>query len=250
MFPFKPAEAFAINKDLDIENLTMEGTNNTVVIADNFYQNPDIVRDLILKTPYPVWKDRPGTRNFIDYFDCRQSQKLPYLEAQQAVKQIAEEFLHIEVHSPASFFNTNIFRLINDQPENSQAFPHDDGNLLTALVMLNTEQECSGGTAFYRSKNPPLDRMPADPIIHEKVHKKIFTTDNYETGSQYFMENFDKYWEVLGVVPMVYNRLLVYPGVMFHGAWHLHNSFKNHFRINQAMFIDDVTYKHDFWCDK
>ena len=58
MFPFKPAEAFAINKDLDIEILTMEGTNNTVVIADNFYQNPDIVRDLILKTPYPVWKDQ------------------------------------------------------------------------------------------------------------------------------------------------------------------------------------------------
>ena len=247
MFPFKPAEAFAVNKDLNIEILTLEGTDNTVVIADEFYQNPDIVRDIILQTPYPVWKDQPGTRNFIDYYDCRQSQKLPYLEAQQAVKQIAEQFLHIQIHSPATFFNSNIFRLINDQPQNSQAYPHDDGNLVTALVMLNTEQECSGGTAFYRSKNPPLDRMPADPTMHEVVHKTIFTKNNYETGSNYFMENFDEYWEVLGIIPMVYNRLLVYPGVMFHGAWHEQNSFKNHYRINQAMFIGDVTYDMSFW---
>ena len=51
MFPFKPAEAFAVNKDLNIEILALEGTDNTVVIADEFYQNPDIVRDIILQTP-------------------------------------------------------------------------------------------------------------------------------------------------------------------------------------------------------
>ena len=61
------------------------------------------------------------------------------------------------------------------------------------------------------------------------------------------MENFDQYWEVLGIIPMVYNRLLVYPGVMFHGAWHERNSFRNHYRINQAMFIGDVTYDMSFW---
>ena len=45
MFPFKPAEAFAVNKDLNIEILTLEGTDNTVVIADEFYKNPLIGED-------------------------------------------------------------------------------------------------------------------------------------------------------------------------------------------------------------
>ena len=249
MFPFKPADAFAINMDLDIEILTLEGTDNQVVIADNFYENPDLVRDIILHTQYPVWKDQPDTLNFVDYYDCRQSLNLPYIAAQQAVKQISEQFLHVEIHSPANSFNTNIFRLINDQPPNSQAYPHDDGNLITALVMLNTEDECAGSTAFYRCKSPLLDRMPADPEHHKELHEQIFTGANFETGSRYFMENYDEYWEVIGIVPMVYNRLLVYPGVMFHGAWHEHNSFKDCFRINQAMFIGDVSYDMDYWGD-
>ena len=61
MFPFKPAEAFAINMDLDIEILTLEGTDNQVVIADNFYQNPDLVREAARAFPGHV-ADKKGKR--------------------------------------------------------------------------------------------------------------------------------------------------------------------------------------------
>jgi hypothetical protein len=249
MFPFRPEEAFAVNNEIDIEIVTIEGTDNQVVIADDFYKNPDTVRQIILNTPYPIWKDQPDTRNFIDYYDCRQSLNLTYIAPQLAVKQIAEQFLHIAVNAPAQTFNTNLFKLLTEQPANSQPYPHDDGNLLAALVMLNTEAECSGGTAFYRCKSPRLDRMPADPERHREVHERIFSGDNYETGSHYFMENYEKYWEVLGVVPMKFNRMLVYPGVFFHGAWHEQNAFSDCYRINQVMFIGDVTYDSDYWTD-
>ena len=247
MFPFRPEEAFAVNLDLEIEILTIEGTDNQVVVADNFYQHPEMVRNIILNSPYPIWKDQPGTRNFTDYYDCRQSIYLPYKGVQNVVMEISRQFLNITQHTPEPIFNSNVFKLITEQPANAQPFPHDDGILIAALVMLNTEQECSGGTAFYRSKSPRHDRMPADPVRHKEIHEQIFTGDNYETGTRYFMENYEKHWEVLGVIPMKYNRLLVYPGIMFHGAWHEPNAFKDYFRINQAMFLNDITYDMDYW---
>jgi hypothetical protein len=163
MFPFRPDEAFAVNSDLEIEILTIEGTDNQVVIADNFYQNPEIVRNIILNSPYPIWKDQPETGNFIDYYDCRQSINLPYEGVQHVVMEISRQFLNITPHRPEPIFNSNVFKLITEQSANAQPFPHDDGILIAALVMLNTEEECSGGTAFYRAKSPRRDRMPADP---------------------------------------------------------------------------------------
>ena len=71
MFPFRPEEAFEVNLDLEIEILTIEGTTNQVVVADNFYKKPDMVRQIILNSPYPIWKDQPDTKNFTDYYDCR-----------------------------------------------------------------------------------------------------------------------------------------------------------------------------------
>lgn len=247
MFPFRPEEAFEVNLDLEIEILTIEGTTNQVVVADNFYKKPDMVRQIILNSPYPIWKDQPDTKNFTDYYDCRQSIYLPYEGAQNVVQQIAKQFLGITQHTPEPIFNSNVFRLITEQPENSQPFPHDDGNLIAALVMLNTEEECSGGTGFYRSKSPQADRMPADPDNHKALHEQIFTDSNYELGTDYFMQDYENYWDLLGIIPMKYNRLLVYPGIFFHGAWHEDDAFKDCYRINQAMFLKDVTYDMNFW---
>ena len=179
---FRPEEAFEVNLDPEIELLTIEDTTNQVVIADNFYKNPDMVRQIILNSPYPIWKDQPDTKNFTEYYDCRQSIYLPYERAQNVVQQIAEQFLGITQHTLEPIFNSNIFRLITEQPPNSQPFPHDDGNLIAALVMLNTQEECSGGTGFYRSKSPQADRMPADPDQHKTLHDQIFTGSNYESG--------------------------------------------------------------------
>ena len=71
MFPFRPEEAFEVNLDLEIEILTIEGTTNQVVVADNFYKKPDMVRQIILNSPYPIWKDQPDTKNFKDYYDSK-----------------------------------------------------------------------------------------------------------------------------------------------------------------------------------
>ena len=113
--------------------------------------------------------------------------------------------------------------------------------------MLNTEEECSGGTGFYRSKSPQADRMPADPDQHKALHEQIFTGSNYELGTDYFMQDYENYWDLLGIIPMKYNRLLVYPGIFFHGAWHEDDAFRDCYRINQAMFLKDVTYDMNFW---
>jgi len=67
MYYIKPDEIFAVNDKLAVEVVEIEGAR--VVMVDNFYQNPQLVRDYILTTPAPIWKTQPGGKNFVNYYE-------------------------------------------------------------------------------------------------------------------------------------------------------------------------------------
>ncbi len=243
MFPYKPEEIFTINKHLEPEVFPLGNSENVVVTVDNFYEHPEKVREIVLQTPYPIWKHNEQSRNFIDYYDCRHFFSVPFEQPKQIVKRIAQEIFGIEILNTDIEFVTNLFKLINDQPPDSQPHPHDDGIRLAALLTLNTDEECSGGTAFYRPKNPRYDYMSPDSAEYEKMADEIYTMDkDWEDGTNYFSQAYSTEWELIDVVPAKFNRLLIYPGIYFHGAWHEHNAFKDHFRVNQVLFFDEVKY--------
>ena len=243
MFPYKPEEVFKINKQLEPHVFTLGDTGNVVVTVDNFYEDPDTIREIILKTPYPIWKHNEQSRNFIDYYDCRQFFSVPFEQPIGLVKHIAKEIMGIEILNTDIEFVTNLFKLNSEQPPNGQPHPHDDGIRLAGLVTFNTDEECKGGTAFYKSKSPPLDHMPPIPAEYEEVAKQVYTTDKeWEDGTNYFSQSYAKDWDIIDVVEAKFNRLLIYPGIYFHGAWHEHNAFKDYFRVNQVMFFDQVKY--------
>ena len=243
MFPYKPEDVFKISKNIEPEVFTLGDTGNVVVTIDNFYEDPDTIRDIILNTPYPIWKHNENSRNFIDYYDCRQFFSVPYEQPLNLIKYIAKEIMGIEILNTDIEFITNLFKLINDQPFLSQPHPHDDGIRLASLVTFNTDEECSGGTAFYKSISPPFEHMSPDPAEYEKISNQVYSADKeWEDGTNYFSQSYAKDWELIEVVEAKYNRLLIYPGIYFHGAWHEHNAFKEHFRVNQVMFFENVQY--------
>ncbi|MEQ8195395.1 MAG: DUF6445 family protein [Rhodospirillales bacterium] len=243
MFPYKPEEVFTLNKNLEPNVFLLGDSGNAVVTIDNFYEHPETIREIILNTPYPIWKHNERSRNFIDYYDCRQFLSLPMQKPAQIVQQIARDIFGVVIPHIDIEFITNLFKLAADQPPGSQPHPHDDGLRFASLITFNTDEECSGGTAFYRRKNPPYDHMPPTKAAYDEAEKRVYTPDmEWEDGTHYFCTTYRDHWDVIDVVPAKFNRLLIYPGIYFHGAWHEQNAFKDYYRVNQVMFFDNVTY--------
>ncbi len=242
MYPYRPADVFRVNPDARVEQRTLPDDAGRYLVVDDFYADPDAVRRLILTTPYTIWAHHETSRNFVDYYDCRQNIQVPFLEPQQALAAMSTQGLTIDVTQGRHHFVTNVFKLINDQPPDSQPFPHDDGINVAGIVMLNTPEECSGGTAFYRCKDPDITCMPLERERYDALRQRIYSGPRGHKGSAYFLEQWQRWWERVEMVEMRYNRMLVYPGILFHGHWQEHNAFKDVWRVNQLMFFDEVEF--------
>ena len=47
---FKPWELFEVNKELSIQKVRVDGS--LILIIDNFYVKPELIRNFILETPF------------------------------------------------------------------------------------------------------------------------------------------------------------------------------------------------------
>jgi hypothetical protein len=239
MYRFRASDIFQVNRDLSCQVHSLANGAGRYLVVDGFYADPLSVRRLLLTTPYPAWeRDISGT-NLVDYSDCRQTFHLPFEAPQQAIRELAGRALEVRLPVIRAGFVTNLFRNHNEPPATAQPRPHDDGPCLAAVVMLNLPEECVGGTAFYQSRTPALPCMPQAPEDYQAARGEIYTGPRQESGAGYFLDHWADHWERVATVDMRFNRLLVYPGLMFHGHWHLPGSFVEHWRVNQALFFDN-----------
>ena len=214
-----------------------------IVLVDNFYATPDMIRELILQTPAPIWKTSESSKNFVAYHDCRHQTLVNdgFIEAQQAIAWLAKKYLAIRILQPIDIFNTNYFQLIHDQPERTVPVPHEDGECLAALVCFNTPEECTGGTGFYQSRfNQSVNTAKLTRLEREALHEWMQDHHLFETGDDYFLHQWQDYWKLSYLAEMRYNRLTMYYGAIFHGAYHCDNQFLNYPRINHMMFYDHI----------
>jgi hypothetical protein len=166
-----------------------------------------------------------------------------FMEAQKALSVIAKKYLNTDILQPINIFNTNYFQLIKQQPENTISVPHEDGQCLAALVCFNTAEECHGGTGFYQSKfNGITNASKLTDLERQAMYGWMDEHDLFETGDNYFLSNWQDYWEQVYLADMQYNRLIMYNGPIFHGAYHIGNHFMDHPRINHMMFFDKVRF--------
>ncbi|MGY9003020.1 MAG: DUF6445 family protein [Rhodospirillales bacterium] len=203
---------------------------------------------MVLSTPYQIQKTDENSRNFKDYYDCRHFIDVPFTHAQLMVQALARKILHININTHEVNLITNLFKLASEQPANSQPHPHDDWLRVAAIVTLNTPEECSGGTAFYRKRNLGREFMPTTLANYDKVSDEVYSVNEaWEDGNSYFNDQYEKDWEILDILPMLFNQIVIYPGFYFYGTWHEHNAFKYYYRINQVMFFGDVDFDPNFW---
>jgi hypothetical protein len=243
--------------DMDVDLVTVGSHKYPAIVIDNFYKDPDYVRDLALSLIYTDTKGTPGHDAYISIGlepICDVVANLLLASYGGTVK-----------HRIESEWNThNFIRLCKteNQLDIMQCKPHVQNAFLVGLIYLNPPEQCRGGTAFYRHKETGLEEIvkvdvtakskAGRPLYAPSVVKKVFGMGVFNTFTELQKEgrfktyremiNFyedlmpkekrylvdgDDDWECFSKFEMEYNRFVCFPGFVLHHAYQRPHWFGN-----------------------
>lgn len=223
-------EVFELNDELSVNIKTIDSLNRKIVTVDNFYKNPDQVRDLALRIP-PSINERirtrlPGPRINAFYLMDHMG---PVFD-----KIIRDSWPEYSNAIPVNHF-FDVFRdatfVVNVMGEEflEPRPPHidyPDPRCFAAMVYLNTPEECQGGTGFYTFDG-------ADTGVEYGLNK----TDNGEPTNVYVNGDMGD-WKMHHMAEMKYNRMVIYQADLYHSAYITKEMYNNGlYRLNQMFFI-------------
>tara|TARA_B100001109_G_scaffold64059_1_gene52383 strand:+ start:40 stop:852 length:813 start_codon:yes stop_codon:yes gene_type:complete len=253
--PAKYFQMFELNDDLEVKILKDIGPQKkSVVVIDNFYKDPDAVRQLCLDSNK---RDDPGLLSYLPG-------KRTYIETTAVKHKIKHIFDDLcfdpEIWGGGYWQNKEWYErewgrsafmcnVINDETLKAKPdgiIPHQDKYDLSmpplftqfgAVIYLNTPEECAGGTNLWSFdgqmslpfKGPTGIEAPAygtdimsKEEIFEHIHWELNTSDR---------------WKVEHKFEMVYNRLALYESKVLHSQNVELGMFTDYDRINQVLFM-------------
>ena len=207
MGPVLINEVFAINDDVHIEQI------GDCIIIDNLFKDYVKIREAFIDAPAFNWKIPKGTRNFIDYYDCRHFfshyEGFPFTDC---IRKIIEHVWSRDTQLQRHGIRTNWFKQINPKISDWSEVHIDASHKgeYTMITTLNTLEECSGGTSLFTD------------LDHIDGHKGL------------------TYWSKLknhGTplnIEMKPGRTIIFPSEIPHAAWHPIDSFYDFPRLNMV----------------
>lgn len=224
---------------------------NKLVLADNFYKNPERVTELALGLYYSetrsVIGSYPGSRAMITLDTFSLIERLGKLWGEPLKP------FHADYH-PVIFsaIQTREYRLSPWQRQ-----PHIDQGV-TAMVYLNPEELCSGGTGIYRHRPTGISRLPINmtpellriaqgkgmsperlrsPDGYAEFLDTVFFRPEYAAKGNVYINDGNDFWELLYLIEMKPNRLVIFDGRMFHSQHINAGQFQDSFRMNQILYF-------------
>ena len=205
-----------------------------ITCVDNFFDNPNKVRDLALSLDYAQAADGgwPGKRTELlssaspEYFNLF-SQKLFslfYDFRKTNVQWTIETYFQLVTPYEAE---KEVETVLN------QGWVHaDDNRVLAGVIYLTPSTNLTSGTSIYRPKTPG-----ATPINNDVKHTLFSTGIATEDYAQKIQESNSLFEETLNV-SSVYNRLICYDG----GNYHKANNYNcgDEPRLTQVFFVSEV----------
>ena len=244
-------DVLEVNPNCEVSWHHLGPPNRKVVLVDNFYRYPQKVSELALNLYYTesraVVGSYPGSRAMITLDTTPLVQALSKLWGEPLAP------FHAEYHPV-------IFSAIQNwdyELTTWQRQPHIDQGT-TAMVYLNPEPMCSGGTGLYRHRPSGFSRVPLEltPELTKLAYQRGFSHQDLQTHNGYaeFLNNVffrpeyaaknnayindgNDYWELLYRIDMKPNRLVIFDGRMFHSQHIAQNQFQDYFRINQILYF-------------
>lgn len=222
-----------------------------VVLADDFYRFPERVAELALGLFYTesraVIGSYPGSRAMVTLDTSGLIQTIGKLWGEPLKP------FHADYH-PVIFsaIQTKTQRLTPWQRQ-----PHIDQGV-TAMVYLNPEELCSGGTGLFRHRPTGLSRIPhtiTSSLVtlartrgispqgllsgeeFPRFCNEVFFREEYAAKGNHYINDGNEFWELLYRIDMKPNRLVIFDGRMFHSQHIQPGAFNDGFRMNQILYF-------------
>ncbi|MFE0421347.1 DUF6445 family protein [Streptomyces sp. NPDC058953] len=177
---------------------------SSVIIVDDFYPNPDAIRERALRSEYA---DIASTR-YPGYQTRLNIQS-------DALKRTFEALIRARVQVDRSRFTWGGFRFITGD-SGRRTVVHSDVNIdWAAMVYLTPDADMSAGTGFFRHRETGLDQPPTD-----RQARALGFADAHEFQQQVVARD-DRdlsKWELTTTIAPVYNRLILFRGCEFYHA--------------------------------
>lgn len=121
-----------------------------------------------------------------------------------------------KVHGTTAKVSLSFFRLASFGEE-TPAWIHSDNSCdkYAAVIHLTRPQFCAGGTAFWKHRKHGWSEMPKE---WELPHHGVVFDQPFIDGLNRDAQTTDA-WDMVGLMPMAYNRCLTYPSSLFHSRW-------------------------------
>jgi hypothetical protein len=184
--------------------------NVNLIVTDNFYDDPDETRQFALSQEFSVRGNYPGlrTRSFLNESHKRVINSLISYAGGEVTDWLLDE---------TGDGYTGAFQICTAM---DRTWIHSDyNNMWAGVCYLTPNAPLSGGTALY-------------------LHKE--TNSRKSIGSvDYGVDAYDyTKWEVVDRVANVYNRLILYPGNLFHASVDYFGSDLQTGRLFQTFFFN------------
>ena len=187
----------------------------TSIIIDNFYENPDEVREFALSQEYNVSGNFPGNRT------------TPFLN-ESTKEHIAS---HISpLHGKITWVTEEYTGAFQYTTQDDRSWIHaDEHNKWAGVLYLTPNAPLSGGTGIFKHKASGLYKIPRN--IDESVNLDI-------TNTLYKDSRDMTKWELVDFIGNKYNRLVIYQGDLFHSSLDYFGTDINSGRLFQTFFFD------------
>lgn len=244
---------FELNENCKVTIEKVGPQNRTIVIVDDFYKNPDEVRDLALKSEKKREKHLidglPGQRVFLETSEVKKNLK-PLFDKYCLDNSLWSKHTHQRMYEfkwDAVGFMCNIMNCNSVLDDPWRMMPHQDCyfqdftgdlNQFGVVIYLNTPEECHGGTNLYSYKG--MMSLPYNVMSY--IDKPEGFDDEVTKPEQvypYIREWLygDREWRVEYEAEMVYNRCIFYESDVMHSPNIHHGMFTEYDRVNQVFFL-------------
>lgn len=183
-----------------------------LLIIDDFYENPEFVREFALKQEFSVFGNYPGKRT------------KSFLET--SIKDAIQSFMPKEYGKVVQWHDydgegySGAFQSCTSK---DRTWIHvDHKNMWSGVCFLSPDAPLTGGTGLFRHKETKFNWSDSDTLPNNQPY------DPYDYTK----------FELVDRIGNVFNRLILYPGNLFHASLDYFGDNLETGRLFQTFFFD------------
>ena len=201
-----------------------------VTVIENFYENPDAIREFALAQKYTYCKEVPN----IEYvYPGGRTQDLSLLDKALFDKICTKlvSVFHNAQHDTMRWLITTSFQSVSE--EYSQGVIHTDHNTVFAGVLyLTPDAPLDSGTSLFR-KNKTFDEAKYQLALNDNDAR-------FKSGEIAMDTGYHSMFDEIVRVNNVYNTLIIYEGRHFHAANRFFGKTLKDSRLAQVFFVSKI----------